>query len=48
MIGPGGLPSPTELRIQNCTASPCSVIRGSVIGFEADITASKVIHLNNL
>jgi len=36
----GGHPTPRALRIQGCDSSPCSVTRGSVIPFEADLTAN--------
>lgn len=38
--GPGGLPSPNTFQIEGCPESPCNVTRGTVIPFQAEITAS--------
>lgn len=44
LIGPGGLPVPTGVRIAGCDSSPCHINQGDSITYEVDFPASELIY----
>lgn len=39
--GPGNPPTPIEIRVEGCDASPCQISHGDAIPYEVDFVASK-------